>query len=123
MECFKEIYSILKDRETEKPHHTTDRRLTNRGIGFRDGKEQGINFVAKRYTVGDHNYDQDKHETSRKISDFEAFELCKKHNIDIRHLPKKLGKRDFQLSGTKGNYSIDKITSNKQPITKGFTHD
>jgi hypothetical protein len=95
--------------ETKNPHHTTDKRIADRGIGFRDGKEQGINFVANKYKEGNHNYDKNKNQHVGPISNEIAFKLCKKHNIDLRHLPKQLGKRPFKLAGSNGNFRIDRI--------------
>jgi hypothetical protein len=115
MESFSIFFKKRKKKygQTKKPHHTTVRRITNRGIEFRSndegGQEEGLNFIANRYKEGDHNYDQNKNQHTGPITNEIAFKLCKKHNIDLRHLPKQLGKRPFELAGCLNNYRIQKI--------------
>ena len=115
MESFNIFFKRPKKKyqKTKTPHHTTLKRVADRGIGFRNnengGSEEGLNFVASKYKKGDHNFDQNENQHIGPISNDIAFKLCKKHKIDIRHLPAQLGKRPFELAGCANNYRIQKI--------------
>lgn len=124
MESFRAFFKSSLDKptkseKTENPHHTTDKRVADRGLGFRNGKEQGLNFKADKWKIGDHNYDQNDNQHTGPISDDIANKLAKKHNIDLTHLPARLGKRPFKLCGIQGNYRIDKCEENELNSDKG----
>ncbi len=90
--------------KTKTPHHQTLRRITNRGLGFRNNNEEGINFKAKKYNQNDHNFDKYKNFQDEKLTNLEAAKICSEYNIDIRHLPKRLGNSKFEITGTPNNY-------------------
>jgi hypothetical protein len=97
--------------EYTNPHHRTNRRLTNRFGGYRNGKPEGTNIIPNRYKQEDPNFDQNSKETVGVISPDEAEELIAKHGIDRNDLstPKRLGKRPFTLQQVNGNYIRKRI--------------
>jgi hypothetical protein len=124
MESFKTFFKSSLDKpkktyKTETPHHRTDKRVADRGIGFRNGKEQGLNFKADKWKIGTHNYDQNENQKTGSIADVEAEKLADKHNIDLTRLPARLGKRPFKLCGIKGNYSIEECSEEDLNKDKG----
>jgi hypothetical protein len=124
MESFKTFFkspsnTSRKSNKPVTPHHTTDKRVADRGLGFRNGQEQGLNFKADRWKIGTHNYDQNANQHTGPISDDIAKKLAEKHNIDLNHLPARLGKRPFKLCGIQGNYSIDDCSDDELSSDKG----
>jgi hypothetical protein len=106
MISFKEFFL-----EYTNPHHRTDRRLTNRFGGYRNGNPEGTNIIANQYKPNDPNFDQNSKETVGVISPDEAEELIAKHGIDRNDLatPKRLGKRPFTLQQVNGKYIRNRI--------------
>jgi hypothetical protein len=128
MESFKSFFNSSLDKRAKfnnkvTPHHRTDKRVADRGIGFRDGKEQGLNFKADKWKIGNHNYDQNANQDpNQSISNDKAQELADKHGIDLNKNTSnlgRLGKRPFKLVGTKNNYRIKKLQDNELRNNEG----
>lgn len=71
----------------------------------------GVNLVAKRKKVGDHNYDQNKTQKTGVITKQEAEEYIQKHNLNRNKLnvPTRLGKRPFTIQQTETGFIIKPI--------------
>jgi len=128
MESFKSFFKSSLDKpkksdKTETPHHRTDKRVADRGLGFRNGKEQGLNFKADKWKIGTHNYDQNANQDpNQAISNDKAKELADKHGIDLSKNTSnlgRLGKRPFKLVGIKNNYRIKKCEDYELKTDKG----
>ena len=78
----------------------------------RDGKNTGVNMVAKRYNPNDANYNQNKTQKTGAISNSEAFDLISKHKLNPQELntPKQLGKRPFTLQKLPTGFVVNKIS-------------
>jgi len=100
---------LLNSKEPKNPHHRTDRRLTNRGVEVRNGKEEGMNIIANRYKQGDHNYKQKISDGS--ISNQQAQEMASKSNVNLPEVGKsvKLRKSGLVLKNNGTNFSLSKI--------------
>ena len=106
MVSFKEYFY-----EQVNPHHMRDSRLFRTGAP-RDGKNTGVNMVAKRYSPNDPNYNQNKLQKTGAISNKEAFDLISKHGLNVAELktPKRLGKRPFTLQKLATGFVVNKIS-------------
>lgn len=106
MVSFKEYFY-----ENVNPHHMRDSRLYTRIGDQRDGKDTGVNMVAKRYSPNDPNYDQNNSQKTGPISNQEAFDLISKHGLNPQELnqPKQLGKRPFTLQKLPTGFVVNKI--------------
>jgi hypothetical protein len=106
MVSFKEYFY-----EHVNPHHMRDSRFFRTGAP-RDGKNTGVNMVAKRYNPNDANYNQNKTQKTGAISNSEAFDLISKHKLNPQELntPKQLGKRPFTLQKLPTGFVVNKIS-------------
>jgi hypothetical protein len=100
---------LLNKRKAETPHHRTDRRLTHRGVTFRNGKEEGSNIVASRYKQGDHNFKPKL--ASGVIPIQKAIEMTQKSNVNLPENGKsvRLRKGEYEISNNNGIYNLRKI--------------
>jgi hypothetical protein len=106
MVSFKEYFY-----EQVNPHHMRDSRLFRTGAP-RDGKNTGVNMVAKRYSPNDANYNQNKSQKTGAISNDEAFKLISIHGLNAQELnqPKRLGKRPFTIQKLDTGFVVNKIS-------------
>jgi hypothetical protein len=97
--------------EHVNPHHMRNSRFFRTGAP-RDGKNTGVNMVAKRYSKNDANYNQNKSQKTGAISNAEAFDLISKHELNAEELntPKQLGKRPFTLQKLPTGFVVNKIS-------------
>lgn len=87
-------------------------RMYTRTGAPRDGKDTGVNMVARRYDPKDPNYDQNKSQKTGSISNAEAFDLISKHGLNPQELnqPKQLGKRPITLQKLPTGFVINKLS-------------
>ena len=90
--------------------------LTNRMGQTRTRKDgtvynTGVNLVAKRKKINDHNYDQNKAQKTGNISNAEAEKYIEEYNLNRNKLnvPSRLGKRPFTIQKTETGYRINPL--------------
>jgi hypothetical protein len=107
MVSFKEYFY-----EQVNPHHMRNSRLFRTGAP-RDGKNTGVNMVAKRYNPNDANYDKNKTRKTGVISNGEAIKYINEFGFNQYELnqPKRLGKSPFTLQKLEtGVFEVKRIS-------------